>query len=194
VVDPRATNEDLTAKARIRNSAMDLYAQYGEERVSLRAVAAEAGVTVGLVQHHYKTKAGLRAAVDQLVVDFFAAAILGVPTLQNAAEYAAARDEAVRTMLQDNPMVVNYIRRAVLDPESGGLPLLDRILELTQTEVAALRKAGLASDRRSASTQVIAVIMRQFGELLMQPLIDSMWERVGKHGEPKPRIAITVVE
>ncbi|OOK64317.1 bacterial regulatory s, tetR family protein [Mycobacterium kansasii] len=69
--NPRATNDDLTAKARIRNAALDLYAQYGEDRVSLRAIAAEAGVTLGLVQHHFKTKAGLRRAVDELVADYF---------------------------------------------------------------------------------------------------------------------------
>lgn len=69
MANPRASDEDLTAKARIRNTALDLYAQYGEERISLRAVASEAGVTLGLVQHHFKTKAGLREAVDQLVVD-----------------------------------------------------------------------------------------------------------------------------
>ena len=66
MVDPRATVDDLTAKARIRNTALDLYATHGEDRISLRAIAAEAGVAVGLVQHHFKTKAGLRNAVDQL--------------------------------------------------------------------------------------------------------------------------------
>jgi AcrR family transcriptional regulator len=69
MTNPRATNEDLTAKARIRNAALDLYAQYGEDGVSLRAIAAAAGVTLGVVQHHFKSKAGLRDAVDRLVVD-----------------------------------------------------------------------------------------------------------------------------
>ena len=83
-VNPRATGDDLTAKARIRNAALDLYAQYGEESTSLRAVAAAAGVTLGLVQHHFKTKAGLRRAVDQLVVDYFAQTVAAVPIDGNA--------------------------------------------------------------------------------------------------------------
>ena len=29
MTNPRAANEDLTAKARIRNAALDLYSQYG---------------------------------------------------------------------------------------------------------------------------------------------------------------------
>ena len=46
MTDPRASDEDLTAKARIRNAALDLYAERGEDRVSMRAVAAAAGVAV----------------------------------------------------------------------------------------------------------------------------------------------------
>ncbi len=79
MTDPRASDEDLTAKARIRNAALDLYAERGEDRVSMRAVAAAAGVAVGLVQHHFKTKDGLRVAVEQLVVDYYALAIASVP-------------------------------------------------------------------------------------------------------------------
>ena len=45
MTDPRASDEDLTAKARIRNAALDLYAERGEDRVSMRAVAAAAGAS-----------------------------------------------------------------------------------------------------------------------------------------------------
>src|SRR4051812_13061990 len=105
MLDPRATNEDLTAKARIRNAALDLYAQYGEDRVSMRAVAAAAEVTLGLVQHHFKNKEGLRDAVDRLVVDYFAQTINDVPNEGPPAEFAAARDAAVQRMLAENPPV-----------------------------------------------------------------------------------------
>src|SRR6201984_2249058 len=140
MVNPRATNEDLTAKARIRNAALDLYSQQGEDRVSLRAVAAEAGVTLGLVQHHFKTKAGLRDAVDQLIVHYFAAAIAEAPDEGNIAQITAARDNAVRRMLEQNPPVVNYVRRALLEQSEGHLHLLDVIVDLTRREVGALRK------------------------------------------------------
>ncbi len=147
---PRATEQDLTAKARIRNTALDMYAQYGADRVSLRAVAAEAGVTLGLVQHHFKTKAGLRDAVDQLVVDHFALAIAEVSAHDDPAELAAARDEAVRRMLIANPVVVSYIRRSVLESSADRMHLLDVLVDLTRSEVVGLREAGLASTRRGS--------------------------------------------
>ncbi|MCV7076295.1 TetR/AcrR family transcriptional regulator [Mycobacterium szulgai] len=193
MTNPRATNDDLTSKARIRNTALDLYAQYGEDRISLRAIAAEAGVTLGLVQHHFKTKAGLRDAVDQLVVDYFAQAIAEVPTEGSPAELAAARDDAVRRMLVDNPPVVNYIRRSVLEASDDRLHLLDVLVELTRKEVSALRDAGIASTQRRESTQVVSVLLRQMGELLLQPFVDATWERVAGPGDgSKPRLSVTI--
>ncbi|HEX9177732.1 MAG TPA: TetR/AcrR family transcriptional regulator [Mycobacterium sp.] len=193
MVNPRATNEDLTAKARIRNAALDLYSQYGEDRVSLRAVAAEAGVTLGLVQHHFKTKAGLREAVDQLIVDYFAAAIAEVPADGAPAEVTAARNEAVRRMLEENPPVVNYVRRALLEPSDSHLHLLDVLVELTSREVGALRKSGRASTKRRESTQVVAVFAQQMGELLLAPLVDAVWDRVAVPGDQhKPRLRVSV--
>ena len=195
MANPRAANDDLTAKARIRNAALDLYAKFGEDRVSLRAVATEAGVTLGLVQHHFKTKTGLRDAVDQLVVDYFAQAIAEVPDQGGRGKLSAARDEAVRRMLRDNPAVVNYVRRSVLDASDDRTHLLDVLVELTQREVTALRDAKLASTRRRESTQVVAVMVRQMGELLLQPLVDATWDRVSRPGDgPKPRLSVTVEE
>lgn len=195
MVNPRATNEDLTAKARIRNAALDLYSKSGPDRISLRTIASEAGVTLGLVQHHYKTKAGLRDAVDQLVVDYFATALAEVPDAEHPADLAAARDEAVRRMLEANPPVVDYVRRAVLDPSGENLHLLDVLVDLTAREVSTLRKSGRASTRRRESTQIVAVLVRQMGEMLLAPLVDVVWDRVdSSDAERKPRLRITVEE
>lgn len=193
-VNPRASNDDLTAKARIRNAALDLYARDGEERTSLRAVAAAAGVTLGLVQHHFKTKAGLRHAVDQLVVEYFAQTVTAVPTDGTPQDVVSARDEAVRRMLEANPPVVNYIRRVMLEPSENQLQLLDALVDLTRSEIGMLRDAGLASKKRRESHQIVTVVLRQFGELLLQPMIEAVWERAASKGEKLPRLVISVAD
>lgn len=194
MVNPRATDDDLTAKARIRNAAMDLFAQYGDERVSLREVAAKAGVQLGLVQYHFKTKAGLRDAVDQLVVDHFAQTIAEVPSDGTPAEVVAARDEAVRDMLERTPAVVDYLRRAMLEPSETRHHLLDTLIPVTRNEIAVMRDAGLASTERPESIQVVWVLVRQLGELLLQPFIDAVWERVAEPGDTgKPTLSLKVM-
>lgn len=195
MVNPRSTDDDLTAKARIRNAALDLYSEYGPDRTSLRAIASEAGVTLGLVQHHYKTKAGLRDAVDQLVVDHFAAALSDVPNTGGPTGLRAARDEAVRKMLTENPPVLNYVRRALLEPSGENLHVLDSLVDLTAREVSTLRKAGRASTKRRESTQIVAVLVRQMGEMLLAPLVEAVWDRLDRsESELKPRLRITVEE
>ncbi|MBP1054301.1 TetR family transcriptional regulator [Rhodococcus qingshengii] len=178
MTDPRASFNDLTAKAKIRNAALDLYAERGEDRVSMRAVAAAANVTVGLVQHHFKTKDGLRNAVEQLIVDYHAQALADTPRDGMPAEVAAARDQAVRTMLEDHPPVVNYLRRALLDLAAGEGKLLARLTELSRNEVAKLRMAGIASTSKSEAEQVIGLMIRQLGHLFLQPMVDAMWNQL----------------
>jgi len=56
--------EDLTARARIRDAAIKLFGERGIEGASIRDIAAEAGVSSGLVRHHFGSKEALREACD----------------------------------------------------------------------------------------------------------------------------------
>ncbi|MGB6247258.1 TetR/AcrR family transcriptional regulator [Gordonia sp. (in: high G+C Gram-positive bacteria)] len=190
MIDPRAGDADLTAKAKIRNAALDLYAALGEDRVSMRAVAAAAGVTVGLVQHHFKTKDGLRKAVEELIVDYHRVAIAAAPTDGTPARVAAARDAAVREMLNQNPPVVNYMRRVLLDP-AVPQTLLTQLTELSRQEVVKMRDAGLASTRRSVADQTVGMMVRNVGELFLQPLVDAMWTQLNDDAAAqKPALSV----
>lgn len=184
VVDPRAANADLTAKARIRNAALDLYARDGEDRVSMRAIAAVVGVTVGLVQHHFTSKDGIRDAIEQLVIDYYAMAIAQVPTDGTPAQIASARDEAVRQMLEQHPEVLNYVRRALQDPGGPRGRLLERLTELTRDEIVKLRSVGRASTKKSESVQTVEVLIRQLGSYFLQPVVDAIWNQLESPTEP----------
>jgi AcrR family transcriptional regulator len=50
-------SEERSSVERIRNAALKSFATYGTSTTSLRTVAAAAGVSVGLVQHHFANKA-----------------------------------------------------------------------------------------------------------------------------------------
>ncbi|MFP3472658.1 helix-turn-helix domain-containing protein, partial [Micrococcus sp. SIMBA_144] len=51
--------DDLSAPARLRLAALELYAERGVEMASVRERAQRAGVAAGLVRHHFGSKAGL---------------------------------------------------------------------------------------------------------------------------------------
>src|SRR3989442_8290525 len=61
-------DSDLTAAARIREAALRLFAARGVSGASIRDVAKAAGVSPGLVQHHFRSKARLRRAVEESVI------------------------------------------------------------------------------------------------------------------------------
>ncbi|ROO87687.1 TetR family transcriptional regulator [Actinocorallia herbida] len=68
-MEQKSVNEDLTAKARIRDAALAEFARHGVKGTTVRGVAEAAGVSAGLVQHHFGTKEGLREACDSYALE-----------------------------------------------------------------------------------------------------------------------------
>lgn len=58
-------NEDLTARAMLRDAAIAIVA--AGETPTARSVAARAGVSIGLIRHHFGTMNGLLLACDERV-------------------------------------------------------------------------------------------------------------------------------
>ena len=71
---------DLTARASIRNAALRLFAERGADAVTVREIAAQAGISPALVLHHFGSKDGLRAEVDAFAAKAFDAILEGIPT------------------------------------------------------------------------------------------------------------------
>jgi AcrR family transcriptional regulator len=61
--------EDLTARARIRDAAIRLFAERGSDGTTVRDIAQAAGVSPGLLRHHFGSKEALREACDVYVLD-----------------------------------------------------------------------------------------------------------------------------
>lgn len=190
-------DDDLTAKARIRNAALELFAEYGAEATALRTIASSAGVTVGLIVHHYGTKDALREAVELAIVERFAQTIASVPLDdQPAPEVVAARDDAVAQMLAANPAIVDYLRRAILDRGGERRDLVSRLSELSAQQVRDLRHAGLASTRHTVGEQVLTVMVRQLGRLFLQPLVERIADEFADDLDEsaRPRLVVTLAD
>jgi AcrR family transcriptional regulator len=74
---------DLTARARIRDAAINRFAVEGFG-ASVRSIASDAGVSAGLVMHHFGSKDKLRAECDAHLL-----ATIGRLKRENVAEAAA---------------------------------------------------------------------------------------------------------
>ena len=188
-----AANADLTAKARIRNAALELYATKGEPNTTVREVAQAAGVTHGLVVHHFVNKEGLHKAVQQHVVDLLRQALSAVPINGTPREIGKARDASVARMYSEHPVYLRYIRRQLLDPEDIDRELLDVLAEFTRAQVRDLRAAGIAPLKTPEPIQVFAVLMRELAPRLLEPMVQRIWRHlVGKSGGPPPEIEVRI--
>src|ERR1700712_5086367 len=74
-ISVRPGRDERSTIERIRHAALTSFAIHGTAATTLRAVAASAGVSLGLVQHHFDTKAGLIKAVDDYVFSVIVAAM-----------------------------------------------------------------------------------------------------------------------
>lgn len=109
---------DLTARARIRDAAIALFADKGIEGASIRDIAQAAGVSSGLLRHHYGSKAELRDACDEYA--------LGEVT----AIGAAFMETNVLTRIRPEVLLwQRYLVRSVLDGSPAGNALFDRVIE-----------------------------------------------------------------
>jgi AcrR family transcriptional regulator len=188
-----AANADLTAKARIRNAALELYATKGERNTTVREVAQVAGVTHGLVVHHFINKEGLHKAVQQHVVDLLRQALSAVPTDGTPREIGKARDASVARMYSEHPVYLRYIRRQLLDPEDVDRELLDVLAEFTRAQVRDLRAAGIAPLKTPEPIQVFAVLMRELAPRLLEPMVQRIWRHLaGKSAGAPPEIEIRI--
>lgn len=67
-VATRPGDDDLTARARILAAAVHGFGTTGVEGTTIRDIAVAAGVSVGLIHHHFGSKARLRDAADDALL------------------------------------------------------------------------------------------------------------------------------
>lgn len=112
---------------RIRQAALHSFARIGTGATTMRGVAAAAGVSLGLVQHHFATKAGLIAAVDEFVLELVVSSMarpLPEPPVDSVAEIGGR----VTAIMGEYPEVAAYLSRAMVDGSDVGVRLFDALI------------------------------------------------------------------
>ncbi len=122
IVRSTRNQEDLTTKARIRDAALMLFPEHGFSETTLRQVAGEAGVSPGLVVHHFGSKDGLREACDHHVVALFRT------TKLEAMEEGNLNPTFAAGAFDIAPQVMRYLGWALARSHPAAAELYDEIL------------------------------------------------------------------
>lgn len=150
--------EDLTARARIREAALEHFARYGFDRATIRSIARTAGVSPGLVRHHYGSKEKLREACDRFAFEM----------LQRVNADLLANPGATAHSQQISRPFGCYVARSLADGSSSGGPIFDELVTMTElwlTRADQSRTDAPKVDRRIRAALVTAM---KFGIPLLQ--------------------------
>jgi TetR/AcrR family transcriptional regulator, regulator of cefoperazone and chloramphenicol sensitivity len=166
-----ALDSDLTTKARIRDSALELFAASGVASSSMRAVAAAAGVSPALVVHHFGSKAGLIRAVDESVISRIGHALSEVPIEDPGVELLGRRADVVAAFLRRELALCDYLGRALVERTAASVELFHRLFTFAARDER-LVQAGVLRDDSDPFWRAMHQVILIVGPLLLRPLIE----------------------
>lgn len=162
---------DLTTQARIRNAALEGFARDGVAATSIRDVAKAAGVSPGLVQHHFASKAALVAAVNDHVIAI-AAAAFGVE-LDSGAQTDVFQQvgDRITGLVRDNPLALLYVARSTADGEQAALQIFDAFVAIARTQISAMAKEGVIDPDTDLDWLALHSVVYNLGTVLLQQAV-----------------------
>jgi TetR/AcrR family transcriptional regulator, regulator of cefoperazone and chloramphenicol sensitivity len=166
---PRTSPTDLTSRARIREVALGLFAERGVATTSLRAVARGAGVSPALVVHHFGSKDGLVEAVDEAVVGAFTAAVRSVPV--DGPDLLERRANMLAGLIQAEPVVCDYIARALAEGAEASVDLFHRFFEAARADERLVTAGAIRADS-DPEWRALQQLMLVVGPLILRPLVE----------------------
>lgn len=158
---------DLTARARIRDAAILRFAVEGFG-ASVRTIAADAGVSAGLVMHHFGSKDKLRAECDEHLL-----ATIRELKRENVAEAAAGESFFHKfAAAEENAAIVGYVLRSMQDGSPLAREFIDHMVvdavEYTREGVV----AGVLRPSRDEAARARYLTLSALGALLLEVTLD----------------------
>jgi TetR/AcrR family transcriptional regulator, regulator of cefoperazone and chloramphenicol sensitivity len=149
MTDP--ANEDLTARARIRDAAIRLFAERGMDGTTVRDITQAAGVSPGLLRHHFGSKEGLREVCDEYVLD----RAMGIKE-EILLDGKMASPGFMPSVHPTVMLTYRYVTRALLDGSPAAARLFDRMVGIAELWIDKVAP-GITEDRRGFATVLIGM-------------------------------------
>lgn len=158
-------------KQKILAAALELFAEHGYTGTSIREVAESAGQSFALVRFHFKSKLGLKSAVDEYVIKFINDSI--VEFEQKEADYFEVNLwlDASRKISSESS-IYKYIRRATLENDPSSIKILQTYYSLHKTMIAKGVEKGVV---RANVDQKYTSLMSMFitlGPMLFSTMVE----------------------
>jgi len=176
--------EPAGGKLRLIKVAMRMFADKGYDGITVRDISAAADVSVGLINHHFGSKEGLREAVDRHFIEQFEEVLFEErPAPSSEAEGIAQSVEFtenwINRHIDDWDLTKAYMRRALLEGSDWGSGLFDRFYNVVRTAVDRMDADGKIRPDVDRLWLPLLVMYLELGTLLLEPYVERV---LGKSG------------
>jgi AcrR family transcriptional regulator len=154
------------AYERIRDVALEGFARDGVKATSIRDVAAAAGVSPGLVQHYFPSKAALRAAVDEHVTDIAQDALALRRVEGDVIDDLAER---LTALVRDHFLALRYVARGVAENDPAALGIFNTLTQLCRDQLSELQRSGMLRDDLDLDWAALHTVLINLGTVIMEP-------------------------
>jgi TetR/AcrR family transcriptional regulator, regulator of cefoperazone and chloramphenicol sensitivity len=157
--------------------AMRLFAEKGFDSVKVRDISAAADVSVGLINHHFVSKDGLRDAVDNYFIQRTGSAIERAILATDGFDIEKVGEYQGRWILAASdewPQFVAYLRRAIMDANPWGEALFQRYFESIRRMIDKYDAKGLLRPDTDRLWLPLLYMFQLVGPLVLEPFIKSM--------------------
>ncbi|MDT5210520.1 MAG: hypothetical protein QOF67_2935 [Mycobacterium sp.] len=163
--------EERSSIERIRTAAMRSFATYGASATSLRTVAEAAGVSVGLVQHHFVNKAGLVKAVDDYVLGVVIA-VIAQPMSGPPADSLNEMGNRVTQFVAEHTDILDYFGRALIDGSPLGVMIFDTLVHNGTARWHQRSERGETRPDVDLTWAAINSLVLALGTLILRPHVE----------------------
>lgn len=172
-------------KTRLIKVAMQLFADRGYDGITVRDIAAAADVSVGLINHHFGSKEGLREAVDQYFIKQFEEVLFeerpsSVTDVDQGLDQTVEWTEQwINRHIEDWDLTKAYMRRALLEGSDWGGNLFERFYQVARTSIDRSDAAGHVRPDVDRLWLPLLIVYMELGTLLLEPFVERV---LGKSG------------
>jgi AcrR family transcriptional regulator len=167
----RLLPDDRTARARIRDEALRLFGERGPDAVTLRDIAAAAGVSPALVVRHYGGKDGLRKAVDEYVTSLFEGLLSQATQSPGGGLDPSALPgllDGIATHLPAGSAIPAYLGRLLTTGGTVGSALFRRLYDVSKDALAAMTSSGMATAGTDPEVRAAVLLVNDLGVLILR--------------------------
>ncbi|MCV6625448.1 MAG: TetR/AcrR family transcriptional regulator [Cellvibrionaceae bacterium] len=171
---PATPGENTQKRQSLLDSALKLFAERGFDGVGMREIAAEAGVSLGLIRVHFGSKHGLRDELDNYVLQGVRRLYEGVAEHGGSEGLKYSVDDTL-AFIESDRYVLMYLRTALLQKNTGSLAMLVEIHGIIRRFIDNCEQQGNLQAGVDKDQATLMMLFDLLGPVIIEPFAQEMF-------------------